>query len=210
MSPTERFFVKFLNARGLPEPNGQRLHEYGCQEREYLKLCELLIDHGYPDRLSRPSDGYGGVATDNVNWELIDTKGVMACFVLFASEWCRRWDDTRRRTWGRLLHQVQWNPKNYAELYPAMTYGLNRWKRPVIRMPGSTRYFDTIAHEGNIPIKGFAVTEYRLVSQDNRQASYEPYYQPVGFQSGGIQMEKQTEGDAPLRIIGLFDVGSSQ
>ena len=208
MSPTEQFIDKFLEKRGLSEPNGQRLHEYCCGDREYRELRSLLRDHGDPERLRRPLDGFGGVRPEDEDWQHEDTDNVMPCFVLYASEWCRRWDKSRRRTWGELLDKIRWDRKNYAELYPAMVDGLNRWKRPVIRMPGSTRYFDTIAHEGGIPIEGLAVTEYRLVSQDERQARYEPHYQPDGFKSGGIQLKKQSDEDAPQRIIGLFDTSS--
>lgn len=208
MSTTKRFVVNFLETRGLFEPTGQRLHEYQCQNDEYETLCRILRDHGDPERLRRPLDSYGGVHPGHVDWKYEDTDDVMVCFVLYASEWCRRWNDSRRRTWGRLLVDILWSQKNYAELYPAIVDGLNRWKRPVIKMPGSTRYFDTIAHEGGIPIEGLAVTEYRLVWQDEHQARYEPHYQPDGFQLGEIQVQKQSEKDAPQRIVGLFDVSS--
>lgn len=209
MSPTERFIGRFLANRNLSEPNGQRLHEYDCNRREYRDLVRILRNNGDPQHLRSPLVHHIPDINENENPDAFDTTDVMACFVLYASEWCRRWDDNRRRTWDRLLGHIHWKRTEYTQLYPAIVHGLNRWKRPVIRMPGSTRYFDTIAHEGDIPIEGFAVIEYGLISQDEKHAHYEPYYQPAGFQSGQIQVEKTTQEDAPNKIIGLFDTSAT-
>ena len=57
MCPTREFFNTFLEVRGLPEPNGQRLNEYGCRGHEYRNLRELLLDHGDPEHLRVQHDG---------------------------------------------------------------------------------------------------------------------------------------------------------
>ena len=209
MTKTKRFIRTFLGRRNISEPNGQRLHEYRCTKQEYRDLYRILRECRDPKHLRRPTTGYGAAAADNEDWMYVDEDNVMACFVLYASEWCRRWEGPQRRTWDRLLVHIRWTTKNYPELYPAMVDGLQWWKRPVIKMPGSTRYLDTIAHEGGIRIEGFTVVEYRLVSQDERQAHYEPCYHPAEFKSGPIQVRKRSAETAPHRLIGLFDTSSS-
>lgn len=201
MSP-KKFVDRFLAERDLPEPNGQRMHEYECDDKEYRDLRSLLRDHGDPQHLPTEMDGFGHVRDDET--------AVMVCFVLYASEWYRRWDDTRRRTWRELLGSIGWDRKDYGELYQAIVDGLRQWKRPVIKMPGSTRYLDTIGREAGIPIEGFAVIEYALASQDEWHAEYEPQTQSGGVRSGTIQVEKRPEDAAPERVIGLFDIGTGR
>ena len=75
-------------------------------------------------------------------------------------------------------------------------------------MPGSVRYLDTIAYESDASITGIEVTEYRLVSQDDRRARYEAYGYPGGFQPEEFEVHRHSDEDAPERMIGLFDTGS--
>ena len=208
MCPTKHFLNTFLENRGLPEQNGQRLHQYYCDDDEYMTLCHLLIDCNDVEHLRSPLDHFIPDPDDELDWNEVDEEDVMACFVLYASEWCRRWNEPRRRTWRRLFGHIHWEFTNYPQLYPAIEHGLRRWGRPVIRMPGSTRYFDTIAHEGGIPIEGVSVIEYELVSQGERQARYEPQYMPEGFQLGEALVPKRPGENAPSRMIALLNTGS--
>ena len=209
MSP-KVFVYRFLAERDLSEPNGKRLYEYECSSREYQDLRSLLRDHGDPQHLRTEMDGFGHVRADDAGRARDDETAVMACFVLYASEWYKRWDDTRRRTWRQLLGSIGWDGRDYGELYQAIVDGLRRWKRPVIKMPGSTRYFDTIGREAGIPIDGFAVIEYALASQDEWHAEYEPQTQSEGVGSGTIQVQKRSEDAAPERVLGLFDIGTGR
>ena len=206
VSPKD-FVDRFLAVRELSEPNGKRLYEYRCDDREYRDLRSLLRDHEDPQHLRTAMDGFGHVRADDAGRER-DETAVMACFVLYAAEWYRRWDDTRRRTWGRLLGSIYWKRKDYPELYRAVVDGLRQWRRPVIKMPGSTRYFDTIGREAGKPIEGFAVIEYALASQDEWPAKYEPQFQSEGVESGTIQVWTRAEDAAPERVLGLFDIGT--
>ena len=207
MCPTREFFNTFLEVRGLPEPNGQRLNEYGCRGHEYRNLRELLLDHGDPEHLRVQHDGHGQPLVDIPAWERDDADDVMACFVLYASAWYQRWDPPPRQTWGLLLGSIGWPQANYSELYQAIEYGLRRWRRPVIRMPGSARYFDTIAYEAGVNIQGFEVTEYMLVSHDERSARYKARNHLGGFQPGEFEVRIHPDEDAPGRIVGLFYTG---
>ena len=209
-SPKE-FVDRFLMKRNLSEPTGKRLYEYECGKREYRDLRSLLRDHGDPQHLRTEMDGFGHVrSADEARRARDDETSVMVCFVLYASEWYRRWEDTRRRTWGQLLESIGWDRKDYGELYQAIVDGLKQWKRPVIKMPGSTRYFDTIGREAGMPIEGFAVIEYALASQDESYAEYEPQFQSEVVGSGTIQVQKRSEDSAPERVIGVFDIGTGR
>ena len=207
MCPTRQFFNTFLEARGLPNPTGKRLYEYGCDDDEYETLRDILQDHGDPGHLRLQHDGHGQVIVEIPDWGHADADDVIACFILYSSEWYKRWDAPRRRTWAQLLGQIGWRRRDYSELYQAIAYGLRRWRRPVIKMPGSTRYFDTIGHEAGVRIEGFPLTEYKLVSQDEWQARYEACDHPDGFQPGEFEVRIHSDEDAPERIIGLFYTG---
>ena len=211
MRPTKRFLNTFLENRGLEEPDARRLRYYNCDDDEYGYLCDLLRDCcGDIEQFRRPLDHFMVPdSDDDLDWNDVDENDVMACFILYASEWCKRWEVPPRRTWGRLFLNVHWPSEKYPELYPAIAHGLSRWNRPVIRMPGSTRYLDTIAYEGGIPIKGVSVVEYRLKSQEERQARYKPHYMPEGFHMGEARVPKEPGENAPSRIFALLFTGSS-
>ena len=210
MCPTKHFLNAFLASRGLEEPDARRMHQYNCDEEEYRYLCDLLRDCGDIGHLRRPLDYFVVREDDDLDWNEIDEADVMACFALCASEWCRRWTMPPRRTWRKLFLDIHWDGRNYPELYPAIEHGLRRWKRPVIRMPGGTGYFDTIAHEGGIPIEGVWVIEYELISEEERQARYGPQYLPEGFQLGEALVPKQLGKNAPSRMSALLFSDSGQ
>ena len=148
MCPTKHFLNVFLANRGLEEPDARRLHRYNCDNEEYRNLRRVLRGCEDIGHLRRPLEHFIVREGDDLDWNEIDEADVMACFVLYASEWCRRRTVPPRRTWGRLFLNIRWDSGNYPELYPAIEHGLRRWGRPVIRMAGGARYFDTIAHEG--------------------------------------------------------------
>ena len=96
-------------------------------------------------------------------------------------------------------------------LWPARTPScLRAGPLCVIKMPGSTRYFDTIGREAGEPIEGFAMIEYAFASQDEWPAKYEPQFQSEVVESGPIQVWTRSEDAAPERVIGLFDIGTGR
>lgn len=205
---TRKFFIGFLKHRRLPEPDGRRLYEYRCEDDAYVCLSDILRESGDPQHLRMQHDGYGHFKAEAPNWEALDDADIMACFVLYASEWYRRWNPPPRRTWAQMLDGIFWHRTAYTELYPAIVYGLSRWKRPVIKMPGSIRYLDTIAYESDASITGLEMTEYRLVSpdDDNQRARYEAYgCYPGGLRPQTFEVRRHADKPAPKRMTGLFD-----
>lgn len=88
---TQEFLVRFLNVRKLSEPVGEPLHTYCCNDREYRDLQALLRRHGDPKELRNQKAVFGPhLGADGRKLEADDPDDVMACFVLYASEWYKR------------------------------------------------------------------------------------------------------------------------
>ena len=209
MSPAD-FVEVFLGKRKFPEPDGRRLFEYDCGDREYLDLSNALEELGDPSHLRQAFDGYGQVLDDDEpDWDL-EAVLTMAAFVLYGAEWFRRNEPPPRRKWSRLFAGIGWPGDDYQELYPAIVRGLEWWRTTAIRTPTKTLYFDTLAYQGGQRVEGLLVMEFHLVDESDREAFYVPANAPAWFEAQGIRVEKRRPDPAPVRIAATFDFGWDQ
>ena len=205
MNPAE-FIDLFLRVRGLTEPDGRRLFEYQCRDGEYRALRTILAEHREPAHLRQQLDGYGQPLGDEPEYEDKDLM-TMAAFVLYGAEWFGRSERPPRRTWRRMLANIQWNTTDYPEWYGAIVRGLNWWRTAAIRTPTKTLYFDTLAYQGGGALEGLLVMDFRLVDESHDEVRYAPANAPAGFVTDGIRLKKRTEGPSPRRISATFDLG---
>ena len=205
MTPTD-FIEDFLRKRDIRKPDGRCLFEYDCDNREYSQLKRVLKRHGDPEHLRQRLDEYGQPTADEPGWSDEDEL-IMAAFALYGGEWCRRYEPPPKRKWALLLSEVDWKPHNYPELYAALEEGLQWWRLRIIVMPGSKRYFDTLAYQGGLFVDGLAITEYELFEEDEEVATYRVVGAPSGFQAGNVRVLKSIRS-APRRITATFNVNS--
>ena len=122
------WLAAFLNARGLPAPDGRPLYAYRCTGEEFNTLTEAL--RRASSAFDRPS----------------------ACtFVLYASEWWRREYDGRRWAWEPLLQSIAWHV-HYPVLYEPVRAAWRWWDVQPVRLPSSTRFLGTFACHGGLPL----------------------------------------------------------
>ena len=202
------FFDDLLGRHRLEEPDGRRLFEYECQESEYRRLRRELRSLDEPSHLRRLVGGYGEFVGDEPNWD-DETESVrtMAGFVLYGAEWFKRYVRPPRPTWQLLFTSILWSAADYPELYPAISRGLEWWRTSAIRTPTKTLYFDTLAYQGGLGVKGLVVVEFRLTDESEHEARYMPASAPAWFQAEGIQVKKVASKRAAARIMATFDVG---
>ncbi len=205
------FFDDLLGRQGLDEPDGRRLFEYQCQEPEFRRLKRELRRLGEPSQLRRRVGGYGEFVGDEPNWDdEPDAVRTMAAFVLYGAEWFKRYERPPRPTWQLLFTSILWPAADYSELYPAISRGLEWWRTSAIRTPTKTLYFDTLAYQGGLGVKGLIVVEFRLTDESEHEARYAPASAPAWFQAEGIRVRKEPSSPAAARIIATFNVGGDQ
>lgn len=127
---------KFLNRRGLRQPDGRPLYEYHATNDEYNNLTQLLRTVGQ--------------SQSNV-----DDKGYAACFVLFCSEWYRR--DYERNcgwTWDPIYKKLGISLTS-TELRNIIPKGMEGyWIRPIRFYESERRNFlGTLFSEGGLPFR---------------------------------------------------------
>ncbi len=140
---TSRTLVdRFLESRGLTEPNGQPLYRYHTRSGELAELRDIL---------SRELDGPLGPWT------------AMA-FCLWASEWWHRNYVAGPWKWEPLLTDLdhtEFAPgePRYGNLQDLVTRGLYMWGRSVLRVGVSRGFLVTLACEGGLPM-GLVLREH--------------------------------------------------
>ncbi|WP_312022976.1 STY4851/ECs_5259 family protein [Atlantibacter subterraneus] len=127
---------KFLNRRGLKQPDHRPLYEYHATKEEYDELKRLLRAVGQQEMLKRD-------------------QGYAACFTLYCSEWYRR-DYERECGWA-------WEPVfkslgisfTSAELRNIVPKGMeDYWLRPIRFYESERRNFlGTLFSEGGLPFR---------------------------------------------------------
>ncbi|HDS1153856.1 TPA: hypothetical protein QDZ66_004693 [Pluralibacter gergoviae] len=142
---------KFLNHRGLKNPDSRPLYEYHATSDEYHELKRLLCGLGKVD----------GLRFD---------KGYAACFTLFCSEWYRR-DYERNCGWA-------WEPINeslgialtHSQLSNIVPKGLEEyWKRPLRFYDSERRNFlGSLFSEGGLPFRVLKEADNRFKSVFSR------------------------------------------
>ena len=203
------FIDDFLGKRDLEEPDGRRLFEYKCQDREYRELTKKLRRLGDVAHLRQQVNSYGEVEGDEPDWDK-EALRTMAAFVLYGSEWFGRYEPPPRRTWAKLFAEIGWPPRNYPELYLAIIRGLEWWRTTAIRTPSKTLYFDTLAYQGGLRVEGLLIVEFSLVDESDSEARYAPAGAPAWFQAEGIRVVKRDLDPMPVRITATFDLGRDQ
>lgn len=133
---------KFLNRRGLRQPDNRPLYEYHATLDEYDELKLLLRSIGLPE----------GYKSD---------KGYAACFTLFCSEWYRR-DYEREYGWAwEPIYKTIGVSASSSEMGKIVPKGLDGyWGRPVRFYDTERRNFlGSLFSEGGLP--------FRLLKESN-------------------------------------------
>src|SRR5262245_627761 len=120
---------QFLNARGLPRPDGRPFHRYRMTDGEYVFAKKILRHLARQGRLAQP-DYYAG-----------------AVFVAYCAEWFRRESSSTFLRWEDpapdLIPSVP-----YASIRRLTDLGLDYWHRSLRRSRDAREFLLTVALEG--------------------------------------------------------------
>lgn len=135
---------RFLDARGLPQPNGEPLYSYKTTDEEYQTIALQL-------QLAVSLRG-DEVLSQNERFD--------ALFVLFAAEWWRREFQGGAWTWEPIfraidlddeqIQRLQSNPQ--GRLYPALQRGFACWQRQIFETDVGRTFIGSLAAEGGLPL----------------------------------------------------------
>ncbi|ESQ74518.1 STY4851/ECs_5259 family protein [Asticcacaulis sp. AC402] len=133
LKPVGNWLNAFLLTRGLKRPDGRPLSRYRMTDEEYSdakKILRLLARQG---RLAVPDERAGRL------------------FVAYCAEWFRREAASMFKEWNELAPDV-FPSVPYQSKLKLTEFGLNYWRRDLIRMANQREFLLTLALEGGIPV----------------------------------------------------------
>lgn len=129
------FVASFLGRRELTRPDGRELYKYRCSEAEFEALHLAISDIVDFDPLGRSQPYFAPL------------------FVLYAAEWWRRHQGTGAWAWEPVFESLELQIENIGQIYPAVTRGLDAWKRPLLKNLHGRMFLVTLACEGGLPLQ---------------------------------------------------------
>jgi hypothetical protein len=134
-APAAEFARRFLDIRGLDEPDQRPLYAYRCTEAEFEALHRALGEVVDFDPLGR-------------------SRRIFApLFVLYASEWWRRYQEPGPWAWEPVFKSIDLPIDHIMSIYPSVIAGLKQWERPLLRSSHGRLFLVTLACEGGLPLQ---------------------------------------------------------
>ncbi|OQP44439.1 hypothetical protein A4H97_08655 [Niastella yeongjuensis] len=128
MKPND-WYNLFLHTRDLSIPSGQPLYSYKIKQPEFFDLTSTLRDN-------RPELPY---------WD--------CCFVLFATEWWRKFYEGGPWTWDPILKYIGHPNLPVADRNRFVSNGFRKWKRPLNERLNGKDFIGTVIIECGLPLK---------------------------------------------------------
>jgi hypothetical protein len=130
---------QFLIVRQLNKPNTQPLYRYRMSDDEFASLHEMLE-----------------ISVLFSVKHITKMSGWNAAFVIYATEWWRRYYDGGEWSYEAIFASFADNPREQLGVEQRnliVELGLKYWQRPVRIIHGRSCYLGTIATEGGLPVK---------------------------------------------------------
>lgn len=165
INPLLSFLNTFFSKRGLSAPDGRALYAYRCSDCEFTQLGTFLREHA-PRKITK----------------FIFMNYIDALFILYSSEFIRRYHVEGNPKWDMILKSVNWGHIPVPLLYKKTTSGIRFWRRKLRGLGHAVGYLHTLACEGGLPIRmienesGYLISYFRAIyselqtQQGNRTA----------------------------------------
>jgi len=128
MNPAE-WYKLFLTSKTLSAPSGAPLYSYKITQREYLTLTDVLKNNG--------------------GW----ASGWDCCFVLYATEWWRKFYDGGNWSWEPILRSINKTSLSILDRNQLVSSGFKKWKRPVNENLKGNDFIGTVVIECGLPLR---------------------------------------------------------
>jgi len=128
MNPSE-WNKLFLSGRNLSVPSGKPLYSYKIAIKEFVTLADVLKNNG----------------PWSSDWD--------CCFVLYATEWWRKFYEGSNWSWEPILKAINKANLSVADRNQLVSSGFKKWKRTINENLKGSDYIGTVVLECGLPLR---------------------------------------------------------